>query len=74
MQLTENDEKMVKDEICIPLYEPRINSQLPEKWLTARFVFLTIDREKFRSYIDKWLTARFVFLNINREKSCSKRK
>ena len=60
MQLTENVEKIVKCEICIPLYKPRINSQLPEKWLTARFVFLTIDREKFRSYIDKWLTARFV--------------
>ena len=71
MQLTENVEKMVKCEICIPLYKPRINSQLPEKWLAARFMFLTIDREKFRSYIDKWLVARFVFLNINREKFCS---
>ena len=55
----------VKCEICIPLYKPRINSQLPEKWLTARFVFLTIDREKFRSYIDKWLTARFVLTERN---------
>ena len=42
-----------------------MNSQLPEKWLTARFVFLTIDREKFRSYIDKWLTARFVLTERN---------
>ena len=42
MQLTENVEKVVKSEICIPLCKPRINSQLPEKWLTARFVCVYI--------------------------------